>query len=208
MALSKDWSIFAQDLESKSGVTVIFCYSLKTGERSSAAHTHCQWYTFSLIIFLVWNGTWIHSNSWSCQIFSFCCSKYCIKDMPSSVTQWCLTLRHHGLQHAALPCPSPPPQAYSNWCPTHWWCHPTISSSVIPFSSKPSVPPSVGVFSNESVLCIRWPKYWSFGFSIRPSNEYSGLVSFRIDWFDFLAFQGTLKSLLQHHSSKASVLWC
>ena len=205
MALSKDWSIFAQDLESKSGVTVIFCYSLKTGERSSAAHTHWQWYTFSLIIFLVWNGTWIYSNSWSCQIFSFCCSKYCIKDMPSSVTQWCLTLWHHGLQHAVLPCPSPTPQAYSNWCPTHWWCHPTISSSVIPFSS---VLPSVGVFSNESVLCIRWPKYWSFGFSIRPSNEYSGLISFRIDWFDFLAFQGTLKSLLQHYSSKASVLWC
>ena len=110
MALSKDWSIFAQDLESKSGVTVIFCYSLKTEERSSAAHTHWQWYTFSLIIFLVWNGTWIYSNSWSCQIFSFCCSKYCIKDMPSSVTQWCLTLWHHGLQHAVLPCPSPTPK--------------------------------------------------------------------------------------------------
>ena len=64
------------------------------------------------------------------------------------------------------------------------------------------------VFSNESILCIRWPKYWSFSFSISPSNEYSGLVSFRMDWLDLLAVQGTLKSLLQHHSSKASVLWC
>ena len=72
----------------------------------------------------------------------------------------------------------------------------------------PSIFPSVRVFSNESVLHIRWPKYWSFSFSISPSNEYSGLISFRIDWFDFLAVQETLKSLLQHNSSKASILWC
>ena len=71
-----------------------------------------------------------------------------------------------------------------------------------------SILPSIRVFSNELVLCIRWPKYWSFSFSISPSNEYSGLISFRIDWFDLLAVQGTLKSLLQHHSSKASVLQC
>ena len=70
----------------------------------------------------------------------------------------------------------------------------------------PSIFPSIRVFSNESVLCIRWPKYWSFIFSISPSNEYSGLMSFRMDWLDFLAVQGTLKSLLQHHSSKASIL--
>ena len=70
----------------------------------------------------------------------------------------------------------------------------------------PSIFPSIRVFSNESVLCIRWPKYWSFSFSINPSNEYSGLISFRLDWLDLLAVQGTLKSLLQHHSSKASVL--
>ena len=68
--------------------------------------------------------------------------------------------------------------------------------------------PSIRVFSNESVLHIRWPKYWSFSFSISPSNEYSGLISFRMDWLDLLAVQGTLKSLLQHHSSKASILWC
>ena len=72
----------------------------------------------------------------------------------------------------------------------------------------PSIFPSIRVFSNESVLCIRWPKYWSFSFSISPSNEYSGLISIRMDWLDLLAVQGTLKSLLQHHSSKASILRC
>ena len=72
----------------------------------------------------------------------------------------------------------------------------------------PSVSPSIRVFSNESALRIRWPKYWSFSFSIHPSNEYSGLISFRTDWLDLLAVQGTLKSLLQHHSSKVSILWC
>ena len=71
----------------------------------------------------------------------------------------------------------------------------------------PSIIPSIRVFSNESVLLIRWPKYWTFSFSISPSNEYSGLISFRINWFDLLSVQGTLKSLLQHHSSKASILW-
>ena len=79
-------------------------------------------------------------------------------------------------------------------------CHPLLL--------LPSIFPSIRVFSNESVPHIRWPKYWSFSFSISPSNEYSGLISFRMDWLDFLAVQGTLKSLLQHHSSKASTLWC
>jgi len=77
-----------------------------------------------------------------------------------------------------------------------------------PLLLLPSICPSIRVFSNESVLHIRWPKYWCFSFSINPSNEYSGLISFRIDWLDLLAVQGTLKSLLQHHSSKASILWC
>ena len=72
----------------------------------------------------------------------------------------------------------------------------------------PSIFPSVRCFSNESALHIRWPKYWSFSFSISPSNEYSGLISFRMDWLDILAVQGSLKSLLQQHSSKASILWC
>ena len=79
-------------------------------------------------------------------------------------------------------------------------CHPLLL--------LPSIFPSIRVFSNESVLCLRWPEYWSFSFRISPFNEYSGLSSFRIDWFDLLAVQGTLKSLLQHHSPKASVLWC
>ena len=79
-------------------------------------------------------------------------------------------------------------------------CHPLLL--------LPSIFPSIRVFSNESVLCIRWPKYWSFSFSISLSNEYLGLISLRIDWLDLLAVQGTLKSLLQHHSSKASILWC
>ena len=100
------------------------------------------------------------------------------------------------------------PGVYSNSCPLSWWCHPTISSSVVPFSSLLHLLPSVRVFSNESVLHIRWPKYWSFSFSTSPSKEYSGLISFRMDWLDLLAVQGTLRSLLQHHSSKASILWC
>ena len=78
-------------------------------------------------------------------------------------------------------------------------CHPLLL--------PPSIFPSIRVFSSESVLCIRWPKYWNFSFSISPSNEYSGLISFRMDWLDLLAVQGTLKSLLQQHSSKASILW-
>ena len=77
-----------------------------------------------------------------------------------------------------------------------------------PFLLPPSVFPSIRVFSNELALHIRWPKYWSFSFSISPSNEYSGLISFRIDWFSLLAIQGTLKSILQHHNLKASILWC
>ena len=72
----------------------------------------------------------------------------------------------------------------------------------------PSIPPSIRIFSNESILHIRWPKYWSISFSMSPSNEYSGLISFRMDWLDLLAVQGTLKSLLQDHSSKALILWC
>ena len=78
----------------------------------------------------------------------------------------------------------------------------------LPLLLLPSVFPRIRVFSNESVLCIRWPKYWSFSFNISPSNEYSGLISFRMDWLNLLAVQGTPKSLLQHHISKASILWC
>jgi len=110
-----------------------------------------------------------------------------------------------GLQHARPPCPSLTPGIYRNSCPLSQWCHPTISSSVV---LLPSIFPSFRVFSNESALRIRWPKYWSFSFNISPSNEDSGLISFRMDWMDLLAFQGICKCLLQFHSSKASILQC
>ena len=113
------------------------------------------------------------------------------------------SLQPHGLQHARLPCPSPTPRACSNWCPPSRWCHPTISPSVVPFSSCLQSFPDQGLF-NESALRIRWPKYWSFNFSISPSNQYSGLISFRIDWFYLLTVQGTLKSLLQHQKNQFS----
>ena len=102
---------------------------------------------------------------------------------------------------------SPTPRVHSNSCPLSQWCHPTISSSVVPFSSCLQSFPASGSLQ-MSQLCIRWPKDWSCSFSINPSNDYSGLISFRIDWFDLLAVQGTLKNLLQHHSLKASILWC
>ena len=89
------------------------------------------------------------------------------------------SLQLHGLQHAKPPCPSPTPGVYSNSCPLSRWCHPIF--------------PIIRVFSNESALCIRWPKDWSFSFGISPSNEYSGLISFRMDWLDLLAVQGILK---------------
>ena len=124
----------------------------------------------------------------------------------NSVTQSCPTV--HGLQCARFPCPSPTPGTMLNFMSIEM---------VMPFNHLilcclllllPSIFPSIRVFSRESVLCIRWPKYWSFSFSISPSNEYSGLMSFRMDWLDLLAVQGTLKSLLQHRSSKASILQC
>ena len=122
-------------------------------------------------------------------------------------------------QHTRPPCPSPTPGVHPNPCPSSRWCHPTISSCLpllllpsifpsicLPLLLLPSIFPSIRVFSNESVLRIRWPKYWSFSFNISTSNEHSGLISFRMDWLYLLAVQGTLKSLLQHHSSKASIL--
>ena len=123
----------------------------------------------------------------------------------------------HGLQHTRPPCPSPAPGACSN--SIVWFCSNSMDSMSIesvmpsnhlilchPLLLMVSVLPSIRVFSNESVLHITWLKYWSFSFGISPSNEYSGLTSFRIDWFDLVAVQGTLKSLLQQHSSKASIL--
>ena len=124
-----------------------------------------------------------------------------------SVTQSCPTLWPHGLQHTRLLCFSVLPGVCSNSHPLSQWCHPTISSSLSPFSSCPQSFPASGAL-NESTLCIRWSKYWSFSFSISPSNEYSVLISFKIDWFDLLVVQGTLKSFLQHCNWKASILQC
>ena len=118
------------------------------------------------------------------------------------------SLQPHELQHARHPCPTPMPRAppklmsVESVMPSNHLilCHPLLL--------LPPIPPSIRVFSNESALCIRWPKYWSFSFNIRPSNEHPGLISSRMDWLDLLAVQGTFKSLLQHHSSKASIHWC
>ena len=118
------------------------------------------------------------------------------------------SLRPRGLQHARPPCPSPTPGVYSklmsieSLMPSN---HLILCCSLL---LPPSIFPSIRVFSNESVLHIRWPKYWSFSFSISRSNDYSGLISFRMDWLDLLAVPGTLKSLLQHYNSKASILQC
>ena len=110
------------------------------------------------------------------------------------------SLRPHELQHARPPCPSPTPRVHSN---SHPSSHLTLCR---PLLLLPPIPPSIKVFSNESTPHMRWPKYWSFSLSLIPSNEHPGLISFRMDWLDLLAVHGTLKSLLQHHSSKASIL--
>ena len=117
------------------------------------------------------------------------------------------SLRPRGLQHTRLPCPSPSPRVCSNSCLLSQWCHFNNHTLCHPLLLRSSVFPSIRVFSSELALCIRWPKYWSFNFSISPSNKYLRLISLRIGWFDLLAVQETLKSLLQHHSSKALILW-
>ena len=125
---------------------------------------------------------------------------------PSSVAQSCLTLCDPmDGSTPGFPCPSPTPGVCSNSCPLSQWCHPTISFSVVPFFSCPHSFPASLSFPRSQIFAWWWPKYWSFSFS--PSNEYLGLIFFRINWFYLLAVQETLKSLLQHHSSKASVLW-
>ena len=131
-------------------------------------------------------------------IFYWCCQ---FSSVPQSCPTLCNSTDYNTAGFPALHCLSE-----FALTPLSWWCHPTISSSVNPFSSCLLPFPSIRVFSNESALPIRWPKYWSFSFSIGPSNEYSGVISFRMDWLDLLAVQGTLKRLPQHHSLKASIL--
>ena len=127
----------------------------------------------------------------------------------------------HGLQHTRLPCPSPTAKAYSNSSPSSWWCHPTISPSAVPLSSGLQSFPASGSFPmsqflasggrsigvSASVLPMNQSFQWRTSNEVSTSDEYSGLISFRMDWLDLLAVQGTLKSLFQHHSSKASILW-
>ena len=126
----------------------------------------------------------------------------------SSVSVMSNSLWPHGLQHIRFPCPSPTPRVCSNLCSSSQWCHPI--SSCCPLVLLPSIFPSIRVFSSVSVLHIRWPKYWSFSFNISPSNDYSGMISFRIDSSDSLAIQGLsrLFSNTIFGSSKASILWC
>ena len=126
------------------------------------------------------------------------CSNSCPLSQFSSVQLSCSvmsdSLQPHEPQHARLPCPLPTPEVHPNPCQSSRWCHPTISSCH-PLLLPPSIFPSIRVFSNESAILIRWPKYWSFSFSTSASNEYSGFISFKINWFVILAVQGTLKSL-------------
>ena len=116
------------------------------------------------------------------------------------------SLYPHGLQPARPPCPSTTPGVYPNSSPLSRWCHLTISSSVIPFSSCLQSFPESGSFQMSQLFTSGGQKYWSFSFNMSPPNEHSGLIPFRMDWLDLLAVQGNLKSLLQHHSSKASIL--
>ena len=126
----------------------------------------------------------------------------------SSVAQSCRTLRPHESQHARPPCPSPTPGVHSDSCPSSQWCHPAISSSVIPFSSCPQSLPASESFPMSQLFVWGGQSTGISAFSISPSKEHPGLISFRMDWLDLLAVQGSLKSLLQHHSSKASILRC
>ena len=116
------------------------------------------------------------------------------------------SLRPHELQHTCPPCPSPTPRVHPN-SPKLMCIESVMPSSHLilcrPLLLLPPIPPSIRVFSNKSALHIRWPKYWSFSISISPSNEHPGLISFRMDWLDLFAVQGTLKSLLQHHKFKS-----
>ena len=119
----------------------------------------------------------------------YVCMCVCISSVQFSHSVLSDYLRPHESQHARSPCPSPTPGVHSDSHPSSQWCHPAISSSVVPFSSCPQSLPAL-VFSNESTLLMRWPKYWSFSFSIIPSKEIPGLISFRMDWLDLLEVQG------------------
>ena len=156
-------------------------------------------FCFRNITHIVFTRLWLlFGDIFGISILTGCCC---------SVAKLCVTLwRPRGLHNARLPCSSLSPRVCSNSCPLSQWCYQITSSSAIFFFCFQSFPAS-GFFSSELALCIRWLKYWSFSFSISPSNEYSELISFRMNWLDLLAVQGALKSLLLHHSLKPSILW-
>ena len=164
------------------------------------------WVTFKHKTFSNQKGTFMHIYVIGClcvRMSVYVCARKC--EFTVSVQFSCSvmsdSLQTHGLQHTRPHCPSPTPRAYSNSGPLSQWCHPTVSSCH-PLLLPASIFSRIMVFSNESFLHIRWPKYWSFSFNISPSNEHPGLISFRMHWFDLLAVRGNLKSLLQNHSSK------
>ena len=165
--------------------------------RRAASFGWCAKYSGSLWI---WKKKW---RNWDLYIYVKFYIYVYIQFSHSVVSN---SLRPRELQHARPPCPSPTLRVHLDSRPSSQWCHPAISSLVIPFSFCPQSLPAL-VFSNESTLHMRWPKYWSFSFSIIPFKEHPGLISIRMDWLDLPAVQGTLKSLLQHHSSKASIFW-
>ena len=161
-------------------------WALKSGRLGLAWHL-CQWIKW-------FNNPYFMVMSW--HLTEIAHSKCMVLSLAHSSVQFsCSVVSHslqpHGLQHARLPCPSPTPGAYSNSCPSCWWHHATISSSVISFSSCLQSFPASGSFSMSLIHHIWWPKYWSFSFSISPSNEYSGLISFTMDWLDLSPNNGT-----------------
>ena len=139
-------------------------------------------FSWLLCIMLLWTGMHISCTHFCVQLFHFSSVQFSRSVVSNSL--W-----PHESQHARPPCPSPTPGVHSNSCPSSHWCHPAISSCR-PLFLLPPVPPSIRVFSNESALHMRWPKYWSFSFSIISSNEIPGLIPFRMDWLDLLAVQG------------------
>ena len=151
---------------------------------------------------IFWKDLFSFLNLFYTQSYIYLDSIYSVQFSRSVMSD---SLRPHESQHTRPPCPTPTSRVHSDSRSSSQGCHPAISSSVVPFSSCPQSLPA-SVLSNESTLRMRWPKYWSFSLSIIPSKEHPGPISFRMDWLDFLAVQGTLKSLLQHHRSKALIL--
>ena len=199
-------------LEKHQGLTRTFLLMILFEGKTRNLGGDC-WHCFLSLWELVWNctkdvnfeGKFNSTRFFDYVHLSFSSKAFCMYVCIFSPRVMSDSLRPHGLQHARPPWPSPSPGVCPSSCPLNRWCYPAIASSVTLFSSAFNLSQHQGLF--QWVSCLhQWPKYWSF--SISPSNEYSGLISFRIDWLDLLAVQRTLKSLLQHHSLKASILWC